>query len=591
MAPPSLTTPVSQTLSAQQVDQRKKQTHGVLNYIINANSITKYFLDAPLLSKFRAERGRDGDWNAFTQSVPLSTYDDYQPYISRFMDDPCRQASVENLLAPGLPTFIATSSGTSGGAAKYYPKYTHPEHASQATLASMVTLNADAERGAACVVFSLRHTHTMDVFNDAQGVVKKIPFSLASAGTIRSYNGWAIENDDELVKMRPPGHVTPLAAAYIRPYDTSLLAHALFALAERELAYFNTLFITVFSDLVRLIERHWEELVRAIETGRMLELDGLEGLGPHLQVHLTARPGRAAELRNISVKRGSLGWLKQVWPNLSLVVGNATGSFSAVLPRVRHHLGPTIAVQSAVYGSSEAWIGVSYRPEAGDGLYKVLGTDDVIEYLDIEQPESSEFVAQSWDLVVGRKYEVILTTRDGFWRYRLGDVIEISGFAPEDGAPLVRFVERRSAVMRVASEFVSEAELHKAVASLADVVGAVMEFSIVVDDRTFPRRYGFLLELEGKLAPGAHTAPHRLHDYLCATNDTYARFTKGNSTIGVPSVRIVAPGTFGAYRSWRIQASGSGGGQIKVPTIIYNPETRDWLAGRVVKELGEGPQA
>ncbi|KAF8888328.1 GH3 auxin-responsive promoter [Infundibulicybe gibba] len=587
MAPSSLATPVSQTLLAQHVEQVKEQAHGVLNYIINANSITEYFRNAPLLSKFRAERGRDGDWNAFAQSVPLSTYDDYRPYISRFMDDPCHQASVENLLALGLPTFIATSSGTSGGVAKYYPKYAHPENMSQTTLAAVLACGAGAGRGIACVVFSLRHALTRDVLDGAQGVAKTIPFSLVSAGLFRGYYGWAIENDDELVKTRSPGHVTPLAAAYIKPYDSFLLTHALFALAERGLAYFNTLFITVFIDIVRLIEGHWEELVRAIETGRMLELDGLDGLLPHLQAYLVPRPDRAEELRRIGVERGSLGWLKQVWPNLPLVAGNTSGSFSAVLPRVRHHLGPTVAVQNTAYGSSEAWIGVPYSPEASDSLYKVLGTDDIIEYLDVEQPESAKFVIQSWDLVVGRKYEVILTTRDGFWRYRLGDILEVAGFTLEDGAPLVRFAERRNAIMRLGVEFVTEAELRKAVASLADVVGVVMEFSVVVDDRTFPRRYGFLLELEGEPAPDADTAPHRLHDHLCAANDTYTQFTKGNSTVGVPSVRIVAPGTFGAYRSWRIQVSGSGGGQIKVPTIVYNPEVRDWIAGRVVRELGE----
>lgn len=44
---------------------------------------------------------------------------------------------------------------------------------------------------------------------------------------------------------------------------------------------------------------------------------------------------------------------------------------------------------------------------------------------------------------MGRKYEVVLTTRDGFWRYRLGDVVEVAGFDPRDGQPLIRYFERR----------------------------------------------------------------------------------------------------------------------------------------------------
>ena len=40
----------------------------------------------------------------------------------------------------------------------------------------------------------------------------------------------------------------------------------------------------------------------------------------------------------------------------------------------------------------------------------------------------------------------MVTTRDGLWKYRLGDIIEIAGFDPDDGAPIVRYVERRKYV-------------------------------------------------------------------------------------------------------------------------------------------------
>jgi len=48
-----------------------------------------------------------------------------------------------------------------------------------------------------------------------------------------------------------------------------------------------------------------------------------------------------------------------------------------------------------------------------------------------------------WEVEVGRRYELVLTTQDGLWRYRLGDVVEISGFDPTDGVPIIQFVERR----------------------------------------------------------------------------------------------------------------------------------------------------
>ena len=37
----------------------------------------------------------------------------------------------------------------------------------------------------------------------------------------------------------------------------------------------------------------------------------------------------------------------------------------------------------------------------------------------------------------------MVTARDGLWRYRLGDVIEIVGFDSIDGSPILRYIERR----------------------------------------------------------------------------------------------------------------------------------------------------
>jgi hypothetical protein len=48
-----------------------------------------------------------------------------------------------------------------------------------------------------------------------------------------------------------------------------------------------------------------------------------------------------------------------------------------------------------------------------------------------------------WNIEVGRKYEVVLTTRDGLWRYRLGDVVEAVGFDPRDGQPIIHYLEVR----------------------------------------------------------------------------------------------------------------------------------------------------
>ena len=52
-------------------------------------------------------------------------------------------------------------------------------------------------------------------------------------------------------------------------------------------------------------------------------------------------------------------------------------------------------------------------------------------------------VVTQWEVEVGKYYEPILTTRDGLWRYRLGDVIYIVGFVPGSKLPIFNHSGRR----------------------------------------------------------------------------------------------------------------------------------------------------
>lgn len=51
--------------------------------------------------------------------------------------------------------------------------------------------------------------------------------------------------------------------------------------------------------------------------------------------------------------------------------------------------------------------------------------------------------------------------------------------------------------MRLEGELVSEHELKSALASAKLSLGSVSEFCVVVDDRSTPSAYGFLVELPG----------------------------------------------------------------------------------------------
>jgi len=111
----------------------------------------------------------------------------------------------------------------------------------------------------------------------------------------------------------------------------------------------------------------------------------------------------------------------------------------------QRYLGPNVDICSGSYGCTEAPIGLPYDSQELN-LYKCTKRV-IIEFLNIEKSDLVSSLSQLWEVEAGKQYELVVTTSDGLWRYRLGDVIEIAGFHPTDGMPIMKFVERRSVIM------------------------------------------------------------------------------------------------------------------------------------------------
>ena len=116
----------------------KQRVEKNLCKIITKLSGTVFYSDSPVLSSLRSVLGDAGPGRLlfiaeedephaiqqFHASVPFTIYDDYLPYVSKVAkSSPVRFSDVRDLLTPGLPAFVAHSSGTSGVGQKYFLKY------------------------------------------------------------------------------------------------------------------------------------------------------------------------------------------------------------------------------------------------------------------------------------------------------------------------------------------------------------------------------------------------------------------------------------------------------------------------------------
>ncbi|KAN0091561.1 GH3 auxin-responsive promoter domain containing protein [Tylopilus felleus] len=534
--------------------------------IIRDNIVSQYGSQAVLLAEFRDAVAKHGTTDVdatladFRAHVPLSNYDSYKPLLDKFNVQPCKEENVINMFAPGLPDFLVVSSGTSGANPKIILKYNHSERLKIPARRYFDATDKDPLAAVLCTEY-----RDVKVIERAPGdVSRRIPVCIASGGLLRRTTGCYI--DDET-----PGFVAPWAATTIGYFPSFLIIHGLLFLANRNVCKFQVPIAAQFIDL--------DMLVSCIRDGTIPDLEGID------HVHFHPNPERAAELGEIGPPSSlsSEGWFSRVWPKTTLLWTVCSGPFATVLPKVRFILGPNIPVRCPGYISSKALIGLPHDPNKPEEF--VLVCDDVIEFLDVSLDATHENLCQAWEVEVGKHYEPILTTRDGLWRYRLGDIIHMVGFDAERKSPVFKYAGRRALTLRFPFTQITDDQLLASIHTFSseDAV-RVQEFTTVIDDRALLPTVGFFVELAGPLGPNAHLAPQKLFDALVATNVDH-RLALELGKIRLPTIRIVKAGTFAEYRQWKGEKANITSVQVKVPLILLDPTLQEWISERVIQEV------
>ena len=172
-------------------EQLRRKTNELRSSIVRANCNTQFAQSSPELTEFRHATaglidGMDDDIRlseTFRETVHLTTYDSYAPFLARFFETPCKASAIDNLFAPGLPDYIAASSSTSGVRPKTFPKYGSLSKIRSSDAKSWVTTDPLRRRTAA-FLYSFGFNQ-MDVVDENNYPVTTIYLTSTSAITRR----------------------------------------------------------------------------------------------------------------------------------------------------------------------------------------------------------------------------------------------------------------------------------------------------------------------------------------------------------------------------------------------------------------------
>lgn len=494
----------------------------------------------------------------FRQQVPIHPYSFYEPYTDRIAQ------GERNILNPDRVTYINLTSGSTG-AKKRVPVTRQFQHTlRQADFAGMgFALDGLRKRGRA--FGKLLITNSVQI----QGQTPcGINYGPVSVGSIRQ---------GQLLFEQTFAH--PFKALEIEDTLARHYVCLLFALRNAQLRGMVANFPMLLLRTCQYLEQYSDELIHDLERGTIAPwLAIAPALRHYLERRWAAAPKRAAQMRAVLRSEGRLT-PALAWPQLSFITTARGGTSGFYLQRFSNYFGDT-PVFGGVYGSAEATFGV----------YPDFDTDACI--LAIESGFFEFIPADQWqaeqpqtllpeEVSVGQHYRILVTSYSGFYRYDIGDVVQVVGFYHQ--TPLIQFCHRCGGLLSATTEKTTEYHVTQVMQQLQREFNVHLDdFCITLSDHEFPARYLVNIELAGGqvlLNPEAFLK--RFDDCMGQVNQPYR--TVRASQVPPPRLCILAPGSFATVRQRQV-ARGMFDSQLKVPHIS---EDRDFLAGLTVVNVIE----
>lgn len=313
----------------------KTFNHDLLFRLLKDNANTEYgkkygFGEITTLEEFKAR-------------VPFSTYDDYAPYIERMIDN-----DEKDLITAYPIVHYAVSSG-SVGVPKRIPVSRETLDHYNLNSSNRYFAHADEAYRAAHGGKALRGKglNTMEVsVRKTKNNVPMGAISGASVAEFRSFLPYVFTSPEEVIFPEEQMDMKYLKLRY--------------ALAEREVAFMMSAFMTGLVDLMNYLVANWPMFVEDIRTGTInADIKLSPEMRAKLEAGLRPDPARADELQAAFEQGFDTPIVPRIWPDLCSVGSIGAGGFIGHTERMRAFLGPDVRIDFMVYAASEALMAVA----------------------------------------------------------------------------------------------------------------------------------------------------------------------------------------------------------------------------------------
>ncbi|XVE87048.1 hypothetical protein DITRI_Ditri18aG0084600 [Diplodiscus trichospermus] len=544
----------------------------VLGEILSRNAETEY------LKRFQNNGATDRE--TFKSKIPVVTYEDLQPEIQRIANGDRSPI----LSAHPISEFL-TSSGTSAGERKLMPTI-HEELDRRQLLYSLLmpVMNLyvpglDKGKG---LYF---------LFVKAEA---KTPGGLVARPVLTSY----YKSDHFKTRPYDPFNVytSPNEAILCADSFQSMYTQMLCGLIMREeVLRVGAVFASGLLRAIHFLQINWKQLAHDISTGTLNPKVTDASIRECMSKILKPNP----ELAEFMTKECSgENWeriITRIWPNTKYLDVIVTGAMAQYIPTLEYYSGG-LPMACTMYASSECYFGLNLKPmcKPSEVSYTIMPNMAYFEFLPHESStsglsrDSPPRLVDLAEVEVGKEYELIITTYAGLCRYRVGDILRVTGF--HNAAPQFRFIRRKNVLLSIESDKTDEAELQKAIENasvlLKEFNTSVVEYTSYADTKQIPGHYVIYWELLIKDSANAPT--EEVLNQCClqmeeSLNSVYRQSRVADNSIGPLEIRVVKNGTFEELMDYAI-SRGASINQYKVPRCVSFTPIMELLDSRVVSK-------
>jgi len=481
----------------------------------------------------------------YCRAVPLSVFADYDDSFSRII------RGERNILTADPPVFCTISSGTTGET-KYIPlcredvekHHLYVDRASPGIIQEALPQYSDQE------IFG-RIFHLCEFFYSDQpgGIMNGVRTGVSYCPAL-----WGGPVDCSC-------YTAPEEILFPSGMEDMLYAKIRFALDHEDVTAIHGVFVQRMVGMFDYMIRHWDELLSDIRNGTVSSCFPVrDDWKEYLRKTLPPNPRRADHLAALDRTSLKEGMLRKLWKNLrfiQIVSGSQFRPFDEKLEL----LAGDIPLHGYMYAASESLFGIP--PCLGTmGDYVLLPDVCFFEFIPEEQMNDPKDFLTFREISKGSRYELVVTTLSGLYRYRIGDVVEVTGFF--NAAPMVRICYRKDLIISILDERMNTLQMENAVRMFSGKTGIrVNHFCVTGNTDAEPPRYILYLDTDRDLPPDAQAVMDRC---LCENSVGYTE-VRTMHELACAEVFRVRQDTFSEYQYF-CQAKGARMEQAKPIRVL-----------------------